>query len=312
MMLARIRQHLPLLRGGNTRASTVRHASELKVCNSIESYRNVRAQIAPGTTVGFVPTMGGLHEGHLSLIQEARKRCDVVVASVFVNPAQFGPNEDFDKYPRTLEADLALLKRHNVDIVFTPTRDSMYSPSFRTYVDPEGFNDVPEGQCRPGFFRGVATVVTKLFNIVTPTHAFFGQKDAVQCVVIKRLIDDLNFPIELNVLDTCREESGLAMSTRNQYLTPDERLASAVIYKGLKAAAEHFQTSTAPRIPAAALRATIESVYKTEPLLQSIQYISIASKETMEELDDVVKDEGAIISIAVKVGKCRLIDNIVL
>ncbi|RHZ00688.1 hypothetical protein DYB26_013813 [Aphanomyces astaci] len=287
--------------------ASMRHASTLQVCDSIESYRKVRGSIAPGATVGF-----GLHAGHLSLIQEARKRCDVVVASVFVNPAQFGPNEDFEKYPRTLEADLALLRQENVDIVFTPARDSMYSSSFRTYVDPEGFNDVPEGQCRPGFFRGVATIVAKLFNIVAPTHAFFGQKDAVQCVVIKRVIADLNFPIELHVLDTCREPSGLAMSTRNQYLTPQERQASAVIFAGLKQAADVFAAATAATVPASVLRATIEKVYKSEPRLQSIQYISIASKETMDELDDVSKDQGAIISVAVKVGQCRLIDNIVL
>ncbi|RLO09013.1 hypothetical protein DYB28_008390 [Aphanomyces astaci] len=260
--------------------ASMRHASTLQVCDSIESYRKVRGSIAPGATVGF-----GLHAGHLSLIQEARKRCDVVVASVFVNPAQFGPNEDFEKYPRTLGADLALLRQENVDIVFTPARDSMYSSSFRTYVDPEGFNDVPEGQCRPGFFRGVATIVAKLFNIVAPTHAFFGQKDAVQCVVIKRVIADLNFPIELH--------------------------ASAVIFAGLKQAADVFAAATAATVPASVLRATIEKVYKSEPRLQSIQYISIASKETMDELDDVSKYQGAIISVAVKVGQCRLIDNIV-
>ncbi|KAG9400130.1 hypothetical protein AC1031_011038 [Aphanomyces cochlioides] len=248
----------------------------------------------------------------MSLIQEARKRCDFVVSSIFVNPTQFGPNEDFDKYPRTLEADLASLREQNVDIVFTPVHETMYSPSFRTYVDPEGFNDVPEGQCRPGFFRGVATVVSKLFNIVAPTHAFFGQKDAVQCVVIKRLIEDLNFPISLQVLDTCREPNGLAMSTRNQYLTTEERQASSIIYAGLKKAAETFASTSESQISAKELRTIVENVYKTEPRVESIQYISIASKETMDELDHVEVGHGAIISVAVKVGKCRLIDNIVL
>ncbi|CAK4608561.1 hypothetical protein LEN26_009504 [Aphanomyces euteiches] len=301
------RCHQPL-----SRSLSVRYASNLKVCQTIEAYRNARAQIPQGATVGFVPTMGGLHAGHLSLIQEARKRCDFVVSSIFVNPTQFGPNEDFDKYPRTLEADLALLREHNVDIVFTPVRETMYSPFFRTYVDPEGFNDVPEGQCRPGFFRGVATVVSKLFNIVAPTHAFFGQKDAVQCVVIKRLIEDLNFPISLQVFDTCREPDGLAMSTRNQYLTPEERQASSIIYAGLKKAAETFASTSESKISAKELRTIVENVYKTEPLVENIQYISIASKETMDELDHVEIGQGAIISVAVKVGKCRLIDNIVL
>ncbi|ETV94312.1 pantoate-beta-alanine ligase, variant [Aphanomyces invadans] len=302
-------------RCGRDLASSVniaRHASTLQVCDSIESYRLVRNSIPQGTTVGFVPTMGGLHAGHLSLIQAARARCDVVVASVFVNPTQFGPNEDFDKYPRTLEADLALLKQEHVDIVFTPVRDNMYTPTFRTYVDPEGFNDVPEGQCRPGFFRGVATVVAKLFNIVAPTHAFFGQKDAVQCVVIKRLIEDLNFPIELHVLDTCREPNGLAMSTRNQYLSPEERDASAVVFAGLQHAANLFDTMKERTVPAHVLRAAIEQVYKQNPHVKSIQYISIASKDTMDELDQVVVGEGGVISVAVKVGNCRLIDNIVL
>ncbi|OQS05825.1 pantoate beta-alanine ligase [Thraustotheca clavata] len=285
-------------------------STKMQICHDIASFRQARANVHKGLTVGYVPTMGGLHEGHISLIQQARKQCDVVVSSVFVNPAQFGPNEDFDKYPRTFDADMAKLGENGVDIVFVPQTKDMYLPEHRVYVDPVGFDDVPEGKCRPGFFRGVATVVTKLFNIVAPTHAFFGQKDAVQCVVIKRIIEDLNFPIELKVLKTKREENGLAMSTRNQYLSPAERTASAVIYAGLKSAQDLFKNATTSSIPAATLRDNIESIYRSEPLLNDIQYISIASKETMDELTDVDTTAGAIISVAVKVGNCRLIDNI--
>ncbi|KDO31932.1 pantoate-beta-alanine ligase, partial [Saprolegnia parasitica CBS 223.65] len=289
-----------------------RHASTMQICEDIASFRQARAAVPAGATVGFVPTMGGLHAGHMSLIAEAKATCDVVVSSVFVNPAQFGPNEDFDKYPRTFEADMAKLRAQGVDIVFAPTTTTMYLPDHRSYVDPVGFDDVPEGQCRPGFFRGVSTVVAKLFNIVAPTHAFFGQKDAVQCVVIKRLIEDLNFPIELRVMDTMREDDGLAMSTRNQYLSPDERVASSVLYAGLRQAKADFEAATTPTMPAATLRATIERIYRTEPLVGEIQYISVGSKETMEELELVDTTKGAVISVAVKIGACRLIDNIVL
>ncbi|EQC39595.1 pantoate-beta-alanine ligase, variant [Saprolegnia diclina VS20] len=289
-----------------------RRASTMQICEDIASFRQARAAVPAGATVGFVPTMGGLHAGHMSLIAEAKATCDVVVSSVFVNPAQFGPNEDFDKYPRTFEADMAKLREQGVDIVFAPTTATMYLPDHRSYVDPVGFDDVPEGQCRPGFFRGVATVVAKLFNIVSPTHAFFGQKDAVQCVVIKRLIEDLNFPITLRVMDTMREDDGLAMSTRNQYLSPDERVASSILYAGLRQAKADFDAATTATLPAATLRATIERIYRTEPLVGEIQYISIGSKATMEELVDVDTTQGAVISVAVKVGACRLIDNIVL
>jgi pantoate--beta-alanine ligase len=182
------------------------------------------------------------------------------------------------------------------------------------FVDPMGFDNVPEGQCRPGFFRGVATVVVKLFNIIEPTHAFFGQKDAVQCVLIKRLIEDLNFPISLQVLPTCREPNGLAMSTRNQYLTSDERHASACIYAGLQKALAAYKKAVASNsiIPASELRDIIENVYRKESMLTDIQYISISSKETLQELKFVEEPHGAIVSIAVKMGNCRLIDNIVL
>ncbi|OQR92979.1 pantoate beta-alanine ligase [Achlya hypogyna] len=305
---------MAMMLGRLARRATVgqRYASTMKICKDIASFRQARAAVPAGSTVGFVPTMGGLHAGHMSLIAEAKATCDVVVSSVFVNPAQFGPNEDFDKYPRTFEADMAALRAQGVDIVFVPTTSVMYLPDHRTYVDPTGFDDVPEGTCRPGFFRGVATVVAKLFNIVAPTHAFFGQKDAVQCVVIKRLIEDLNFPIDLRVLDTKREADGLAMSTRNQYLSPSERSAAKVLYAGLRQAKIDFDAAPGPTIPAAVLRATIETIYRAEPLVGEIQYISVGSKETMEELDEVDTNAGAVISVAVTVGKCRLIDNIVL
>ena len=189
--------------------------------NSIPAFQSSRKALTG--TVGFVPTMGALHEGHLSLVEQAKKDNDHVVSSIFVNPAQFGPNEDLDTYPRQLQTDAALLESLGVDCIFAPAKaDEMYGPYHTTYVDPVIFNSSREGLARPGFFRGVATIVMKLFNITQPTRAYFGQKDAVQCCVIKRMVKDMNIPVEVVIMPTVREADGLAMSSRNAYLTEKE------------------------------------------------------------------------------------------
>ncbi|KAL4102736.1 hypothetical protein PRIC1_006479 [Phytophthora ramorum] len=287
----------------------------MQILESIAAFRLARRALPPTATLGLVPTMGGLHEGHMSLVKQARDSCDFVAASIFVNPAQFGPNEDYSKYPRTFEKDVALLEKQGVDLVFFPSADEMYSPHHRCYVDPEGFDDLVEGQCRKGHFRGVATVVTKLLNIVQPTHAFFGQKDAAQVVLIKRMVSDLNMPVEINVVPIVREADGLALSTRNQYLSPVEREAACVLHRGLAHAQDLFQKAKQngkTTVDAAELRDVVRDEYEREPLVTAIDYVSVGSKETMQEMSEVDTAEGAIISVAVKLGQCRLIDNIVL
>lgn len=287
----------------------------MQILETVDAFRAARKALPPNATLGLVPTMGGLHDGHMSLVKQARRSCDFVAASIFVNPAQFGPNEDYSKYPRTFEKDVALLEKQGVDLVFFPSADEMYSPHHRCYVDPEGFDDLVEGRCRKGHFRGVATVVTKLFNIVQPTHAFFGQKDAAQVVLIKRMVSDLNLPVDINVVPIVREADGLALSTRNQYLSPEERKAACVLHRGLDHARVLFEKAKQNGnavVDAAALRDAVHEEYEREPLVTAIDYVSIGSKETMQEIGEVDTAEGAIISVAVKLGQCRLIDNIVL
>jgi pantoate--beta-alanine ligase len=258
-------------------------------------------------TIGFVPTMGALHEGHLSLIHEARAMCDVVVVSIFVNPAQFSPAEDFSAYPRDLTRDAALLAEYNVDYVFAPTVEEIYPPGFSTYVTVEGASDELEGASRPGHFRGVTTVVAILLNAVKPDFAFFGQKDAQQTVLIKRMVRDLAFNTEIVVVPIVREESGLAMSSRNSYLDDEQRRAAAGLSRALTkvreayAAGEHSATGLIELV-----RATIEG----EPLLR-IDYVSVNDAETLDRLDKI-DDRPGLVSLAVFVGKTRLIDNVVL
>ena len=258
-------------------------------------------------TIGFVPTMGALHEGHLSLIHEARALCDVVVVSVFVNPTQFGPSEDFNAYPRDLTRDAGLLAEYNVDYVFAPPVEEIYPEGFSTYVTVEGLTDKLEGTSRPGHFRGVTTVVTILLNIVRPDFAFFGQKDAQQAIVIKRLARDLALKTEVVVAPILREESGLAMSSRNRYLSDQERRAATVLNRALTNAAAAFEDgerSTSRLLEIA--RATIDE----EPLAR-IDYISINDAETLEPIDRI-EDSPALLSLAAFIGQSRLIDNIVL
>jgi pantoate--beta-alanine ligase len=258
-------------------------------------------------TIGFVPTMGALHAGHLSLVQAARAKCDVVVVSVFVNPAQFGPKEDFTSYPRDLTHDLALLAESNVDYVFAPAVEEIYPPGFSTYVTVEGLSDQLEGAARPGHFRGVATVVALLLNIIRPDFAFFGQKDAQQAIVIKQMVRDLAFDSEVVVLPTARAESGLALSSRNDYLDEKERKAATVLYRALSRAAAEYDNGERN---ASRLIEAVKSTVDKEPLAR-IDYVSVNDAETLERLDGV-EDRPALVSLAVYIGKTRLIDNIVL
>src|SRR5829696_5239675 len=258
-------------------------------------------------TVGLVPTMGALHEGHLSLVREARRMCDVVVVSVFVNPAQFGPGEDFAHYPRNLTKDTALLTDYNVDYIFAPTVEEIYGKGVSTYVNVEGLSEQLEGHSRPGHFRGVSTVVTILLNTVRPDFAFFGQKDAQQALVIRRLVKDLAFDTEIVILPIVREDSGLAISSRNLYLTPDEQNSAAVIHKALVQAKNAYKEGerNANRIMEI-IRHTVES----EPRAR-LDYVTIADAETLEKLDRV-DDRPTLIALAAYVGKTRLIDNTIL
>ncbi|KAG7385451.1 hypothetical protein PHYPSEUDO_001487 [Phytophthora pseudosyringae] len=298
-----------------SRSFAASSARRMQILETVDAFRQARRALPATATLGLVPTMGGLHDGHMSLVQQARSSCDFVAASIFVNPAQFGPNEDYSKYPRTFEQDVALLEKQGVDLVFFPSAQEMYSPHHRCYVDPEGFDELVEGQCRKGHFRGVATVVSKLFNIVQPTHAFFGQKDAAQVVLIKRMVADLNIPVQINAVPIVREADGLALSTRNQYLSPVERKAACVLHRGLVHAEDLFQKAKKDgksTINAAELRDVVREEYEREPLVTAIDYVSVGSKEAMQEVSEVDTVEGAIISVAVKLGQCRLIDNIVL
>jgi pantoate--beta-alanine ligase len=258
-------------------------------------------------TIGFVPTMGALHEGHLSLVQAARARCDVVVVSVFVNPAQFGPKEDFAAYPRDLTHDSTLLAESKVDYGFAPAVTEIYPKGFSTYVTVEGLSEGLEGASRPGHFRGVTTVVALLLNIVGPHFAFFGQKDAQQAIVIKQMVRDLAIDSEIVVLPTARAESGLALSSRNDYLNDEERRAATVLYQSLSRAAAEYDKGERN---VARLLAAVKSMIDGEPLAR-IDYVSVNDARTLKRLD-VIDDHPALISLAVFIGKTRLIDNMVL
>jgi pantoate--beta-alanine ligase len=256
--------------------------------------------------LGLVPTMGYLHEGHLSLARRARDECRSVAVSIFVNPTQFGPNEDLSKYPRDLERDLRLLESVEVDLVWTPTAETMYPPGFQTWVEVEKVTLPLEGAQRPGHFRGVTTVVSKLFNAVQPQKAYFGQKDAQQATVIRQMTRDLNFPVDIVVCPIVREPDGLAMSSRNVYLSPDERKAATVLHRALTAAQSAYEKGERR---AEALRQAMQDVLGSEPLAQ-MQYVSCADYETLQELPQQVTGK-ALLSMAVFFGKTRLIDNVV-
>ncbi len=259
-----------------------------------------------GKRLGFVPTMGALHEGHLSLVRSARAQSDVVVVSIFVNPTQFGPKEDFSKYPRTLQRDSALLEAENVDFLFCPPVEEIYPPGPPTWVTVEDLSERLDGRSRPGHFRGVTTVVSKLFNIVQPDVAFFGQKDAAQAAIIRKLMRDLAFDVRIVVCPIVREKDGLAMSSRNVYLAPDQRKQATVLYRSLmrvQAMADRGERDALRLIAAG------KQVMAEEPGVR-LDYFEIVNWETLDPVADVSR--GALVAVAAYVGETRLIDNIIL
>ncbi len=277
---------------------------QMIIASTLEELRLARSLL--DNPLGLVPTMGFLHEGHLSLARQAREDCKSVAVSIFVNPTQFGPTEDLSKYPRDLERDLSMLESVGVDLVWTPTPEIMYPPGYQTWVEVQDITRPLEGAQRPGHFKGVATVVAKLFNAVQPAKAYFGQKDAQQAAVIRRMAADLNFPVEIVVCPIVREPDGLAMSSRNVYLDPAQRKAATVLYRALNAAKADYDKGERD---AGRLRETMQQTIAAEPLAQ-VQYVSCADYNTLQELDRVTGK--ALLSMAVFFGRTRLIDNLVL
>jgi pantoate--beta-alanine ligase len=275
-----------------------------KVVETVAEMKQLRTVL--NEPVGFVPTMGYLHEGHLSLVKRARGENATVIASIFVNPTQFGPKEDFKNYPRDIERDLDMLGKEGTDFVFIPPVEEMYPTRFDSWVEVGELSRRLEGTCRPTHFRGVTTVVAKLFNIVQPTKAYFGQKDAQQALVIKKMVADLNMNLEVVICPTIREPDGLAMSSRNVYLNPEERRAAVVLYQSLRLAQKLWARGerNAERI-----RKEMIALIKKQPL-GKIDYVSVADNETLEELETV--SPPTLVSLAVKFGRARLIDNVVL
>ena len=277
----------------------------MEFAKTIESVRSqVKAARSGGKKVGLVPTMGALHVGHISLIEAAVEKCDFVVVSIFVNPTQFVPGEDFEKYPRPLEADLKICKKAGVDVIFVPTPEQMYPAENITWVSVEKLTESLCGQFRPGHFRGVTTVCTKLFNIVAPDIAFFGQKDAQQAIVIRRMVADLNMPLEIVICPTVREPNGLAISSRNKYLTEQQKKDAANIYKSLQKCRQMID---------AGVKETTEIITEMRKILQQvpsieIEYISIVDAETLRNIDRIAGK--ALAAVAVKIGPAKLIDNI--
>jgi len=276
----------------------------MKVIPTVAEFKEARRKIRG--TVGLVPTMGYLHEGHLFLARRAKAENDVSVVSIFVNPTQFGPKEDFARYPRDPDRDLALLEKERTDLVLMPPVEEMYPPGISTWVDVEGVTKRLEGAARPGHFRGVATVVAKLFNIVEPSKAYFGQKDAQQVVVIQKMVTELNMNLEVVVVPTLREPDGLAMSSRNVYLNPEERQAAVVLWRSMNLVKGLWQKGERD---AERLRNEMVALIKKEPLAR-IDYVSIADPRTLDELSQI--KGTALVSMAVYVGKTRLIDNLIL
>ncbi len=279
----------------------------MEVARTIQSVRKlVQTARAKGKTIGCVPTMGALHIGHISLIEAAARQTDFIIVSIFVNPTQFGPSEDFEKYPRPFDKDIEICKKHGVDVVFAPTPQEMYPGENLTWVNMEKLTEPLCGQFRPEHFRGVTTVCAKLFNIVAPDMAFFGQKDVQQAIVIKRMVADLNMPLDIVVCPTIREPDGLAISSRNQYLTGQQRKDATLIYKSLQKCRETIEAGVTNN------EEIIDQMRKILNQIPSakIEYISIVNAETLENLDQVA---GKILAaVAVKIGSTRLIDNILM
>ncbi len=279
----------------------------MKIFHTIAGTRNfVRQARDKGFTVGLVPTMGYLHEGHLELMRRAAKTCNIVIASIFVNPTQFGPGEDLDRYPRDLERDARLAENAGANAIFNPSVEEMYPAGYCTYVDLERITEKLCGLSRPGHFRGVATVVAKLFNIVKPDCAFFGQKDAQQALVIKRMADDLNLDLEILIVPTVREADGLAMSSRNTYLDPGQREQALALYQSLLKGQEVFRQGERDPVKICRL---VAATIRAQPLAE-IDYVEIYSHPDLEPIEKI--KGPALLALAVKIGNTRLIDNILL
>ncbi|HEX4309333.1 MAG TPA: pantoate--beta-alanine ligase [Acidobacteriaceae bacterium] len=277
------------------------------IARNIPEARTALAKLrAEGRSIGLVPTMGALHAGHLSLVRAAKAHCSAVVATIFVNPTQFAPGEDFAKYPRTFAADCALLEAEGVDVLFAPEPVEMYPPGATTVVEVASLSDRLDGQSRPGHFVGVATVVAKLFNIVQPNHAFFGQKDAAQVAVLRRMVRDLHFNLALVVCPTVREPDGLAMSSRNRYLSADERQQALVLHRALRRMEEEIAAGVVDAEP---LIDVGLAVLADEPQVR-LDYLKIVDPETLEDVPDI--SAGALVAVAAVVGPARLIDNVVI
>ncbi len=279
----------------------------MRIVRTISETRAALADLrAEQRCVGLVATMGALHAGHISLVRAARAACDAVVATIFVNPTQFGPNEDFSKYPRTFEADCALLEAESVDLLFAPEPAEMYPEGSSTMVEVEGISDRLDGQSRPGHFRGVATVVAKLFNIVGPDKAFFGQKDAAQVAILRRMVRDLNFPLEIVVCPIVRDPGGLALSSRNRYLSPENRQAALALHRAL----QRIEARVAAGASDAATLVDAGRAVLAEVPAVRLDYLRIIDPDTLEDLPDIRL--GALIALAAWVGSARLIDNLVI
>lgn len=279
----------------------------MKVCHTIDEMRAARqAARREGRTLALVPTMGALHEGHLSLVRMAKAQCDLVVVSIFINPLQFGPGEDLARYPRSFDRDRELLEREGADLIFAPTAEEMYPAGAVTYVTVEGLSDKLCGRSRPGHFRGVTTVVSKLFHIVEPDRAFFGQKDAAQSTIIRRMVRDLNIPVQVVIGPIVREADGLAMSSRNAYLDAPQRRSALALHRSLSAVQKSFDRGERK------VQALIEAgkqVFAEDPSVR-LDYFEIVDPETLDPVDDL--SHGALVAVAAFVGKARLIDNVVL
>lgn len=271
---------------------------------TVDEFRRVRRGLTG--TLGLVPTMGYLHQGHLELVRRARAENDFVAVSIFVNPAQFAPGEDLARYPRDLERDLSMLRRERADLIWTPAVDEIYPPTYSSYVVVEGLTERLEGAARPGHFRGVATIVAKLFSVTEPQHAYFGQKDAQQALVIRRMAQDLNLWPTVVICPTVREPDGLAMSSRNVYLNGEERSVAPTLYRALRTAAARY---AAGERSAEVLRATVYELVAAQPLLR-IEYVSVADPATLDELHEVA--DRALFLVAAHLGQTYLIDNIVI
>jgi len=279
----------------------------MKVITSIRKMKDVIRELrAEKKTIGFVPTMGYLHEAHLSLVRESRKKADSTIVSIFVNPLQFGPKEDFKQYPRDIESDEALLDKEGVDYLFYPEVKEMYPEGYKTYVEVNGLQDKLCGQSRPRHFRGVCTVVLKLFHIVEPDLSFFGQKDIQQAVILQRMVRDLNLDVKIEVLPTIREKDGLALSSRNKYLNPEERKAALVLFKSLKEAEKLVERGERK---SEWIIEKMRNIIDKEPLAK-IDYVEIVDRNELNPLKEI--SEGALIVLAVFIGKTRLIDNLLI